>query len=102
MSVLRLKRLPGLATALAALLLLQGLTNCGAAETTRIKRPPPTAEELRNAAVEIAKNDSLLRQGDIVVTGRGFLKFKGIAADGYTFEFEPVDDPLNLRPPNKR
>lgn len=69
--------------------------NGNAAESARIKRPPPSAEELQNAAVEIAKNDGLLRQGDIVATGRGFLKFKGVSADGYTYEFEPVADPLN-------
>ena len=68
---------------------------CAAAETTRIKRPAPSPEEAQNVAVDIAKNDGLLREGDIIVTPRGFLVFKGVAFDGYTNEFEPVPNPLN-------
>ena len=70
-------------------------TGCAAAETTRIKRPAPSPEEAQNIAVDIAKNDGLLREGDIIVTPRGFLVFKGVASDGYTYEFEPVPNPLN-------
>lgn len=47
--------------------------------------------------MEIAKGDGLLRQGDIIVTPHGFLVFKGIAADGYANQFEPVPNPLNPR-----
>lgn len=65
------------------------------AEALRVKRPPPSVEEAQDIAVDIAKNDGLLRQGDIVVTPRGFLVFKGVAADGFTNEFEPVPNPLN-------
>ncbi|OKO86842.1 hypothetical protein [Bradyrhizobium sp. AS23.2] len=64
-------------------------------ESNRIKRPPASFDESEALAVEVAKSDGLLRQGDIVVTPRGFLMFKGIAADGYTNEFEPVPNPLN-------
>lgn len=83
------------ALVVAALIMSSCVPVNSRAENTRIKRPPPTFEELQNAAVEIAKNDGLLRQGDIVATGRGFLRFKGVSADGYTYEFEPVTDPLN-------
>lgn len=66
-----------------------------AAETTRIQRPAPSPEEAQNIAVDIAKNDGLLREGDIIVTPQGFLVFKGVASDGYTNEFKPVPNPLN-------
>lgn len=74
---------------------------CAAADTTRLKRPPPSPDEAQNIAVEIAKNDGLLRQGDIVVTPRGFLVFKGVASDGFTNEFEPLANPLNQNPGQK-
>ena len=38
-------------------------------------------------------NDGLLQKGDIVVTDRGYFVFRGVAADGYTFEFAPVPNP---------
>jgi hypothetical protein len=65
-----------------------------AQESSRIKRRPPTPEEAARAAAEVAMNDSLLRKGDVVVTDRGFVVFRGVAADGVTNEFEPVKNPL--------
>lgn len=69
--------------------------DCFSQAPNRIKRPPPSFDELQTLAVEMAKSDGLLRRGDIIVTSRGFLIFKGLAADGYTNEFEPVPNPLN-------
>lgn len=66
-----------------------------AQESNRIRRPPPSFEESQALAVEIAKGDGLLRPGDIIVTPRGFLVFRGVAADGYTNQFEMVPNPLN-------
>jgi hypothetical protein len=65
-----------------------------AQEGNRIKRKPPTPAEAEQQAADMAVNDSLLRQGDIVVTGRGFVRFRGLAADGVTGQFEPVPNPL--------
>ncbi|MDN3275916.1 hypothetical protein QWJ07_16765 [Frankia sp. RB7] len=76
-------------------MILLGWNGGAAAETTRLKRPQPNPDEAQNIAVDIAKNDGLLREGDIVVTPRGFLLFKGVASDGFTNEFEPVPNPLN-------
>jgi hypothetical protein len=66
------------------------------AEMGRIKRPPPDASELARIASETAMNDSLLQKGDIVVTDRGFFVFRGVGADGYTFEFSPVPNPASV------
>ncbi|SDJ65376.1 MULTISPECIES: hypothetical protein [Bradyrhizobium] len=66
------------------------------AETGRIKRNPPDAAEAERIASDIAMNDGLLRKGDIVVTDRGFFVFRGVAADGYTFEFSPVPNPVSV------
>jgi len=60
----------------------------------RIKGKPPTPAEADRIAAEIAMNDSLLRRGDIVVTEKGFVVFRGVAADGVTNEFDPVQNPL--------
>ena len=64
-----------------------------ASETGRIKRKPPDAAEAERIASETIMNDSSLRKGDIVVTDRGFFVFRGVAADGYTYEFSPVPGP---------
>ena len=82
------------------LLMVIGLLMADAAsanETGRIKRKPPTAAEADREAAEMAMNDSLLRQGDIVVTSRGFVIFRGLAADGITNQFDPVPNPLITR-----
>ena len=64
------------------------------AETGRIKRKPPTDLEAERIASEMAMSDSLLQKGDIVVTDRGFFVFRGIAADGFSYDFAPVPNPL--------
>ena len=75
--------------------LCMAMTNPSAAESVaRIKRKVPTPAEAERIAAEIAMNGSLLRKGDIVVTDRGFVVFRGIAADGVTNEFEPVQNPI--------
>ena len=80
--------------AFAAIVLLVSFATCWGEEVGRIKRAPPTFEEQQRIAAEIAENDGLLRRGDIVVTERGFLVFKGLAADGFTNQFETIPNPL--------
>jgi hypothetical protein len=70
--------------------------NVAVSETGRIKRKPPDAAEIERIASETAMNDSLLRQGDIVATDRGFFVFRGLGPDGYTFEFSPVPNPASV------
>lgn len=82
-------------SAVAGILLLLSSGASWGDENRRIRRAPPTVEEQQSISAETAKNDSLLRQGDIVVTERGFLVFKGIAADGLTNRFEAIPNPLN-------
>jgi hypothetical protein len=65
-----------------------------AGETGRIQRQPPDAAEAERIASEMALNDSLLQKGDIVVTDRGFFVFRGLAQDGYTYQFSPVPNPV--------
>jgi len=72
-----------------------------AAETGRIKRKPPDTAEAERIASEMAMNDSLLQKGDIVVTDRGFFVFRGVASDGYTYEFSPVPSPLPVAGPRR-
>ena len=60
----------------------------------RIRRASPTPDEEAQAASEIVMNDGSLQRGDIVVTNRGFFSFKGVGADGYTFEFSQIENPL--------
>ena len=72
-------------------LLLAG--GASAQDSPRIKPKPPTSAEAERQAAEMAMNDSLLRKGDIVATDRGFVVFRGLAADGITYQFEPVQDP---------
>ena len=57
--------------------------------------------EADRIASETAMNDSLLQKGDIVVTDRGFFVFRGVAADGYTFEFSPVPNPGSICRPGR-
>ena len=65
------------------------------AETGRIKRNLPDLAEAERLASEIAMNDSSLQRGDIVVTDRGFFVFRGLAPDGYTYEFSPIANPIS-------
>ena len=67
----------------------------------RIKRKPPTNVEAERIASEIVMNDSLLQKGDIVVTDRGFFVFRGLAVDGYTYEFSPVPNPVLIGRPGR-
>lgn len=60
----------------------------------RVERQPPTPLEQERIASEIIMNDSLLQKGDIIVTDRGFFVFQGLAADGYTFNFNQVPSPI--------
>jgi hypothetical protein len=69
-----------------------------AQESPRIKRLPPTPAEAERQAAEMAMNDRLLRKGDIVATGRGFLIFRGVASDGVTNQFEPPRSPMGPLP----
>ena len=71
----------------------------GAQEGVRIKRKQPTSEEADRMAADMAMNDTLLRRGDIVATGRGFVVFQGVNADGFTNDFAPVANPI--KPPAK-
>jgi hypothetical protein len=83
---------------LLAMALMASVSASGAAvsaETGRIKREPPDAAEAERIASDIAMNDGLLQKGDIVVTDRGFFVFRGVAPDGYTFEFSPVPNPVS-------
>lgn len=88
--MIRMKLLPSIV--LIAAVTASGLA--AAAETGRIKRKPPDAAEAERIASEIIMNDSLLKEGDIVVTDRGFFVFRGLAPDGYTYEFSPVPNPI--------
>ena len=67
----------------------------------RIKRKPPTNLEAERIASEMVMNDSLLQKGDIVVTDRGFFVFRGLAVDGYTYEFSPVPNPVLIGRPGR-
>jgi len=65
------------------------------ASAERIKKPPPTPAEAERIASDMALNDSLLQKGDIVVTNRGFLLYRGVAADGVAGDFVAVPNPLS-------
>jgi len=69
------------------------LTQAFAAEHGRIKRGPPSAAEAERIASEMAMTDSLLRKGDIISTGRGFVVFQGFAPDGAVGEFLATSNP---------
>jgi hypothetical protein len=80
---------------LVILMLIAGAAVTSAQETGRIKRKPPTAAEVERMALEMAKNDALLQKGDIIATDRGFLVFRGAAADGMSNEFAPIPNPIS-------
>ena len=75
-------------------LIVSAAAGASAQEHGRIKRPPPTPTEADRLASDTAMNDSLLQKGDIVVTDRGFFVFRGVGADGYTYDFTEVPNPL--------
>jgi hypothetical protein len=66
-----------------------------AQEHGRVKWKRPTQAEADHLAAESAITDSILRKGDIVVTDRGFLMFRGFLADGTTGDFVPVPNPMS-------
>lgn len=87
----------------AAIVLL--LLSCFEASAQRIKRRSPTPAEAARVASDMAINDSLLKTGDIVVTDRGFLLYRGLAADGVAGDFVAVPNPLSTNranPPHGR
>jgi hypothetical protein len=61
----------------------------------RIKKGPPTPAQAGRIASDTAKNDSLLKKGDIVATDRGFLLYRGLAPDGVTGHFVAIPNPLS-------
>jgi hypothetical protein len=79
---------------MVAFLLLPPL-EAGAAEHGRVKWKGSTQAEADRRAAELAMTDSILRNGDIVVTDRGFLLFRGFLADGETGDFVPVPNPMS-------
>jgi len=60
----------------------------------RIQWKPSTPAQLARRASEDAMNDGILRMGDVISTDRGFLLFRGYAADGSP-DFAPVRNPLD-------
>jgi hypothetical protein len=68
----------------------------------RIKRPLPTAEEAERIASDLAKSDGMLQKGDIVVSERGFLLYRGLAPDGITGEFVAIPNPLSSKKADPR
>ena len=89
LSMLQMKQL--LLIALIAVVFASEIA--ASAESVRIRRRPPDTAEAERIASETVMNDGLLQKGDIVVTDRGYFVFRGVAADGYTFEFSPVPNP---------
>jgi hypothetical protein len=63
-----------------------------AASAERIKQPPPNEAELARIAIDQAMNDGGLQIGDIIATGKGYLRFRGLKTDG-TYDFESVGNP---------
>ncbi len=81
--------------AVLSLAIVVMLPGYGAAQQSgRVRRPPPTAFELERMAVESALTDSTLSRGDIIVTDRGFMMFRGYLPDGFTPDFVPIANPL--------
>ena len=61
----------------------------------RIKKRPPTPAQAGRIASDTAKNDGLLKKGDIVATDRGFLLYRGLAPDGVSGDFVAIPNPLS-------
>jgi hypothetical protein len=79
---------------LVAVWVLLAASGSFAQDHGRIKRTVPTELEAARIASDIAMNDGLLQKGDIVATDRGFFVFRGVGADGYTYDFAEVPNPL--------
>ena len=72
-----------------------------AAFAERIKRPPPSEAELARIAIDEAMNDGSLQVGDIIATGKGYVRSRGVKADG-SYDFESVGNPWSQeRPPRQ-
>ncbi|SIO46650.1 hypothetical protein SAMN05443247_05759 [Bradyrhizobium erythrophlei] len=82
-----------LAAALAVSMIASGVAV--SAKTGRIQRKPPDAAEAERIASEIAMNEKLAPEGRYLVTDRGFFVFRGLAPDGYTYEFSPIPNPIS-------
>lgn len=67
-----------------------------AQDRVRSKRAPPSPAEEARIASDMVMNDGLLQPGDLVVTDRGLLMFRGLAADGYTNEFIRVPNASSI------
>jgi len=67
----------------------------------RIKRPPPSEAELARIAVDEAMNDGSLQIGDIIATGKGYVRFRGVKADG-SYDFESVGNPWSQEKPPRQ
>jgi hypothetical protein len=63
-----------------------------AASAERIKRPPPNEAEFARIAIDEAMNDGSLQIGDIIATGKDYVRFRGVKADG-SYDFESVGNP---------
>lgn len=81
------------AVALTALWTIACATLARAEEHGRVRWTPPTPEQLARRASQDAMSDSILRKGDVITTDRGFLLFRGYAADGSP-DFVAVPNPL--------
>ena len=68
-----------------------------AQEHGRVRTKHPTQAEADRIASESAMTDSILRNGDIVATDRGFFEFRGFLQDGMTAIFVPVPNPLRRK-----
>src|SRR5689334_18686642 len=80
-------------TRLVLLILLVVVTTAWPMFAQRIKRKPASEVGAAHIAAQQAMNDPLLREGDIVVTDKGFLRLEGTAADGSNI-FLPIANPL--------
>jgi hypothetical protein len=72
-----------------------------AASADRIKRPPPSESELARIAIDEAMNDGSLQVGDIIATGKSYLRFRGVKADG-SYDFENVGNPWSPEKPPRQ
>jgi hypothetical protein len=71
----------------------QATIGANAGDSGRIRRKPATPDETARRASDDAMTDSILRKGDVIATGHGFLLFRGYAADG-SRDFVAVENPL--------
>lgn len=70
----------------------------GAQEHGRVKKKPPNVTEAERIVSDSVMNDGTLQKGDVVVTDRGFFLYRGLAPDGFSYDFAPVPNPLSSKP----